>query len=81
MEWSCDRVFYVTTQSARERRLLVVTEYFYVATELARPGVFYRDKMFFCRDRVWPNGEVLCCDRAILCCDIVGQAGKIFCHD
>ena len=62
---------------------LVLTEYFYVATELARPGVFYRDGMFLCRDRVsnggealcrdkvWPNGEVLCCDRAILCRDIV----------
>ena len=24
-----------------------------------------------CHDKVWPNGEVLCCDRAILCCDIV----------
>ena len=30
-----------------------------------------------CRNRVWPNGEVLCYDIAILCRDIVGQAGKI----
>ena len=35
----------------------------------------------FCRDRVWPNGEVLCYDIAILCRDIVGQVGKIFCLD
>ena len=27
---------------------------------------------------MWPNGEILFCDRAILCRDIVGQAGKIF---
>ena len=25
-----------------------------------------------CHDRVYPNGEVLCYDRAILCRDIVG---------
>ena len=56
----------------------VATECFCVAIKLARPGVFYRDIMFLCRDRVWPNGEVLCCDRAILCCNIVGQAGEIF---
>ena len=37
--------------------------------------------MFLCRDRVWPNGEVLCCDITILCRDIVGQVRKIFCHD
>ena len=43
--------------------------------------VSYRDIIFFCHDRVWPNGEVLCCNRAILCRDIVGQAGKIFCRD
>ena len=34
-----------------------------------------------CCDRVWPNGEVLCFNKAILCHDIVGQAGKIFYHD
>ena len=49
--------------------------------ELARPGAFCRDRMFSCRDRVSPNGEVLCCDRAILCHNTVGQAGKIFCRD
>ena len=27
------------------------------------------------------NGEVLCCDRAILCRNIVGRARKIFCRD
>ena len=26
-------------------------------------------------------GNLLCCDREILCCDIVGKAGTIFCHD
>ena len=30
---------------------------------------------------MWPNGEVLCCDKAILCRDIVGQSGRIFCRD
>ena len=50
-------------------------------TGLARPGVFYRYKMFLCRDREWPNEEVLCCDRAILCRDIVDQAEKKFCRD
>ena len=25
--------------------------------------------MFLCRGIVWPNGEVLCCDKAILCSD------------
>ena len=35
----------------------------------------------FCHDRVWPNEDVLCCDRAILCHDIVGQARKIFYRD
>ena len=43
-------------------------------TELARLGFFYRD-------RVWPNGEVLCCNREILCRDIVGQVGKSFYRD
>ena len=28
-----------------------------------------------CHDKVWPSGEVLCCDREILCRDIGGQAG------
>ena len=54
---------------------------FSVTTKLARPGVFYRDRVFLCRDRVWPNGEELCCDKAVLCCDIVGQAGEILCRD
>ena len=34
-----------------------------------------------CFDSVWQNGEVLCCDKVILCSDIVGQAMKIFYHD
>ena len=34
-----------------------------------------------CRDKVWPNEEVLCCDRAIVCRDIVGQAERFFYHD
>ena len=29
--------------------------------------------MFLCHDRVWPNGQVLCCDREILCCDIIDR--------
>ena len=33
---------------------------------------------FLCRYRVWPNEEVLCFDKAILCRDIVGQVRKIF---
>ena len=45
---------------------------FAVATKLARPGVFCHNIMFLCYDRVWPNEEILCCNRAILCRDIVG---------
>ena len=26
-------------------------------------------------------GNLLCRDREILCCEIVGKAGTIFCHD
>ena len=72
IEWCCDIMFYVLTQSAREMRLLVAIEGFYVVTVLARPRVFYRD-------RVWPNRDVLCCGREILYCNIVGQAGNISC--
>ena len=83
----CDRVL------AKTKGALVATKYFYVATEFGRPGVFCRDIMFLCcnrvgnggealcPDRVWPNGEVLCCDREILYRYIVGQVGKIFYHD
>ena len=39
-----------------------MTEDFWVATELSRPGVF-------------------CRDRAVLCCDKVGQNRENFCHD
>ena len=78
---------------AKTKGSLVATKYFYVAIEFGRLGVFYRDIMFLClnrvgnggealcRDRVWPNGEVLCCDREILYCNIVGQVGKIFYRD
>ena len=31
-----------------------------------------------CRDKVWTNGEVLCCDKAILCRDRVGQGRENF---
>ena len=87
MEWCRDRVL------AKTKGSLVETKYFYVATELARPRVFCRGKMFLCcdrvgnggealcRNRVWPNGEVLCCNIAIPCREIVGQAGKILCRD
>ena len=40
IEWCCDRVFYVTTQSAREMRLLITTEGFYVATEFGQARSF-----------------------------------------
>ena len=33
IEWGCDRVCYVATQSARNRRLLVAIECFYVTIE------------------------------------------------
>ena len=52
IEWCCNIMFYVTTQSARERSLFVSTEIFYVAIELVRPGVFCRDIMILCRNRV-----------------------------
>ena len=40
IEWCYDRVFYVTTQSARERTLLVVTEGFYVETKFGKARSF-----------------------------------------
>ena len=45
---------------AKTKRSLVTTEYFYVATELARLGVLCGDIMFLCRDRVGNGGEALC---------------------
>ena len=54
---------------------------FFVVIGLATPGVSCRDKMFLYRDRVWQNEVVLCCDRAILCRDIVDQSRKILCRD
>ena len=41
IEWCCDRVFYVKTQSTKERRLLVTTEGFYVATEFRHAKSFH----------------------------------------
>ena len=52
----------------------VAIECFCVMIELDRLG-------FFRRDRVWPNREVLCYDKEILCRDIVCQVGKIFYRD
>ena len=40
IEWCCDRVFYVATRLAKERRLLVVIEGFYVATEFGQARSF-----------------------------------------
>ena len=59
MEWFRDIVL------AKIKGSLVATEYFYVVTELARPGVFYRDIMFLCRNRVCNGGEALCRDRMV----------------
>ena len=39
-EWCCDKVFYVMTQSARNRRLLVMTKGFYVATDFGQTRSF-----------------------------------------
>ena len=71
-----DRVFYVATEFGKDQRVSCRDK-----VGQARPGVFYHNRMYLCHDRVWPNGEVLCCDRAIPYCDIVGQAGKNFCRD
>ena len=40
IECYCDIVFYVTTQSARNKRLLVATEGFYVAAEFVQTRSF-----------------------------------------
>ena len=40
IEWCYDRVFYVTTQSAMESTLLVVTKGFYVGTEFGKARSF-----------------------------------------
>ena len=34
-----------------------------------------------CHNRVWPNGEVLCCNREVLCHDRVGQGKEKLCRD
>ena len=47
IEWCCDRVFYVATQLARERRLLVMTEGFYVVTEFGQARSFLSRRMFY----------------------------------
>ena len=40
IEWCSDRVFYVSTQVTRNRRLLVATEGFYVAKEFGQARSF-----------------------------------------
>ena len=40
IEWCYDRVFYSTTQSAKEMTLLVLTEGFYVGTEFGKARSF-----------------------------------------
>ena len=80
--------FDVATELAKVRRNYIAIKQFYVTTKLARIGRIYvatedffcRVIMFLCCDRVWPNGEVLCCNWAILCRDIVGMTGKCFYH-
>ena len=47
---------------------------FHVVTELAKPGIFFRDKV--CQDK----GKV-CHDRASVCRDRVGQQREIFCRN
>ena len=63
---------------AKTKGSLVKTEYFYVATELSRPGVFCHDKMFLFRDRVGNGGEALCRDIIFYVATGCGQM-KRFC--
>ena len=89
MEWCRNRVFYAATEFWPRPKVSCHDSIFLGHDRVDQAkSFFYRDIMFLCRDRVWPNGEVLCCDRAILycdrailCCDIIGQVGKIFCRD
>ena len=49
--------------SAKTKGSLIAIEYFYVTTELARSGVFCRDRMFLCSDKVGNGEEALCHDK------------------
>ena len=46
-----DGVFYVVTRCAQDQRALCRDTTFCVLTKLAKPRVFYRDRMFLCRNR------------------------------
>ena len=67
IKWCCARVLYVTTQSARIRRLLVTIEGFYVATKfgqaksfMSRHNVFMSRLSIFMSRQSWPGkGEYL----------------------
>ena len=47
IEWGCDRVCYVATQSARNRRLLVAIECFYVTIEFVQARSFLVTTKYF----------------------------------
>ena len=59
---------------AKTKGSLFAIEYFSIATELARPRVFYQDMMFLCRDRVDNGGEDLCRDRIFY---VMTECGKM----
>ena len=58
------------------RHSLVKTKGFFVATELARPEVSGRDRVFICCDRIF-----LCQYIIFLCRDRVGHNRENFCYD
>ena len=70
----CDRVLAKTKGS-------LIDIIFLCRNRVGQARSFLSRQNILRRDRVWSNGKVLCCDRAILCRDIVSQAGKIFYRD
>ena len=56
-------------------------ENFWVATKLGKPGVFCRDRIFLCCNKVGQGKEKLCHDRIFLCRDKDGQGKEKLCRD
>ena len=72
IEWCCDKVFYVAISRLEIGDFLSRKKGFMSQQSLAKPGVFFRDRMFFCHDRARNGREILCCDKilyvATKCC-------------
>ena len=59
----CDTTFCVVTELVKVRSFLSRQSISLSRQSLALGRVFVSRQNILYRDRVWPNGEVLCCDR------------------